>query len=234
MRPIIGVVPLADIQRDSLWMVPGYLEGVTAAGGLPVMLPLTGDGAVIEQISEEISGLLMTGGQDVDPRVYGQAKTDGCGEICAARDVMESELLGRMLELDKPVLGICRGIQFINAYLGGTLYQDLEAQRPSGAGHRMSPPYDRYAHSVSVEKGTVLREIFGGSAEVNSYHHQGVDSLAKGLAAAAFAPDGLIEAVERPASRFVVAVQWHPEWLYRVDHRQLALFEAFVEASGSR
>ena len=234
MRPLIGVIPLVDTRRDSLWMIPGYMDGIIAAGGVPVMLPLTEDAGIIERISESISGLLLTGGQDVDPRMYGQKAAAECGEICEKRDVMESELLGRMLELDKPVFGICRGIQFINAYLGGTLYQDLGTQFPSEVEHHMLPPYERFVHDVTIQKGTQLYEIFGAAAGVNSYHHQGVDRLATGLTASAYAPDGLVEAVERHASRFLIAVQWHPEWLYHFDEKQMKLLREFTAACSSR
>ena len=232
MRPLIGVVPLVDHDRDSLWMVPGYMDGVTAAGGVPVMLPLTEDAKLIARLSDEISGLLLTGGQDVNPSMYGEAKSPRCGQTCDARDRMESLLLTEMLALDKPVFGICRGLQLLNAYFGGTLWQDLPTERPSETEHSMSPPYERYIHEVSVVKGTTLGGIIGDSAPVNSYHHQGVKELAKELVPSACAPDGLIEAAERPASRFMLAVQWHPEWLYKTDEKSGRLFEAFVSAAG--
>ena len=231
MRPVIGVVPLVDMERDSLWMVPGYMAGITAAGGLPVMLPLTEDVELIKRISEEISGLLLTGGQDVDPEMYGEAKSTACGRVCKARDGMEALLMDEMLALDKPVFGICRGLQFLNAYFGGTLYQDLDVEAPSEIGHHMSPPYDRFVHEVSVVKGTKLCGIIGESVPVNSYHHQGVKKPAKELTPSAYSPDGLVEAAELRSRRFVLAVQWHPEWLFEKDDKSARLFKAFVSAA---
>ena len=195
------------------------------------MLPLTEDPELIKRISEEISGLMLTGGQDVNPEMYGEAKNPKCGQICDARDKMESLLLDEILSLDKPVFGICRGLQFLNAYFGGTLYQDIASEAPTDIEHHMTPPYERFVHEVFAEKGTKLRGIIGDSAQVNSYHHQGVKALAKELTPAAYAPDGLVEAAELRSRRFVLAVQWHPEWLFETDEKSARLFKAFVSAA---
>ncbi|QSY58748.1 gamma-glutamyl-gamma-aminobutyrate hydrolase family protein [Bifidobacterium imperatoris] len=148
------------------------------------------------------------------------------------RDRMESLLLPAAMALDKPILGICRGIQFINKYLGGTLWQDLPSEHPSAVEHHMNPPYDTFGHSVSLIPGTPLASLFAGQSEiaVNSYHHQAVREAAPGLNVMAVAPDGVIEALYRPASRFLWAVQWHPEFLYKVDARSQAIFNAFVKS----
>ena len=118
-KPIIGVTPLWDEEKNSYWMLPGYLEGVKEAGAIPVILPLTTNGADIAQLVDLCDGFLFTGGQDVDPQLYGEAMEPFCGELCPARDALEQELLRQALERDKPILGICRGIQFLNAALGG-------------------------------------------------------------------------------------------------------------------
>ena len=149
-RPLIGIVPLVDAQRESYWMLPGYMRGVEQAGGLPIMLPLTDDDAALRQLADTCGGFLLTGGQDVSPALYGAAPAPACGETCPARDAMETKLLALALEQDKPVLGICRGIQFLNVYLGGTLYQDLPTEHPSAAEHHQKPPYDVPVHSVTL------------------------------------------------------------------------------------
>lgn len=136
-KPIIGVTPLWDEEKKSYWMLPGYLEGVKEAGAIPVILPLTTNGADIAQLADLCDGFLFTGGQDVDPQLYGEAMEPFCGELCPARDALEQELLRQALERDKPILGICRGIQFLNAALGGTLYQDLPTEHPSEIGHEL-------------------------------------------------------------------------------------------------
>lgn len=229
-KPVIGIVPLVDMGRDSLWMLPGYMEGVAQAGGLPVMLPLTEAGEDIGQLVELCDGLLFTGGHDVSPALYGEEVLPVCGELCPARDRMEKPLLLAAVEADKAILGICRGFQFLNAALGGTLYQDLPAQRPSDCDHHMAAPYDREAHCVSL-RGPLAEALGAGETGVNSCHHQGIKALAPGLSVMAAAPDGLAEAVWMPERRFVWAVQWHPEFSYRVSADSRKIFAAFVEAS---
>lgn len=229
--PVVGIIPLVDAGRESLWMLPAYMEGVTQAGGLPVMLPLTDREDQLERALELCSGFLFTGGQDVSPEVYGEETLPLCGELCPDRDRMEKPLLLEALKRDRSVLGICRGLQFINAALGGTLYQDLPAQKPSDCSHHMDAPYDRPEHMAALAEGSPLRMLLG-SAEigVNSCHHQAVKDLAPGLSAMAAAPDGVVEAVWMPSKRFVWAVQWHPEFSYYTDANSRSIFRAFVES----
>ena len=231
--PLIGVVPLVDEGRDSYWMLPGYFEGVLEAGGVPIVLPLTDAPEVLAELVSSCSGILVTGGQDVSPELYGEHGAEIaalCGELCAARDKMESVLIPLAVRDDVPMLGICRGIQSLNVALGGTLWQDLPSQHPSDIEHHMNPPYDAFGHNVSLVPGTPLASLFAGQTEiaVNSYHHQAVREPAAGLEVMAVAPDGVIEALYRPASHFLWAVQWHPEFLYKVDPRSQAIFDAFV------
>jgi putative glutamine amidotransferase len=231
-RPVIGVVPLWDESKDSMWMLPGYFAGIEGAGGIPLMLPLTDDPSVIRQIAGAADGLLFTGGQDVQPALYGQETLPACEEVCARRDGMERLLFAEALGRDLPVFGICRGIQLINVLLGGSLYQDILSQTGSPVAHNMrGPPYDRPAHAVSARADTPLRDLLGsGAVSVNSYHHQGIRDLAPPLAVMAEAPDGLAEAVYMPGKAFVWAVQWHPEFALG-DPASRALFAAFVGAA---
>jgi putative glutamine amidotransferase len=132
---------------------------------------------------------------------------------------------------DKPLLGICRGIQFINAHLGGTLYQDLPSEYVSDIEHHMLPPYEKAAHKVNVEVGTKLASIIGsGTHEVNSYHHQAIKEMAPRVIKIAASEDGLVEAIEIKDQRFAVAVQWHPEFSYKVCEDSMKLVQAFVDA----
>ena len=147
VKPLIGVVPLWDEDKDSLWMLPGYMEGISRAGGLPLMLPLSAEEETLRQLSGLCGGFLFTGGHDVFPGLYNEEVSALCGQLCASRDRMEGLLFSiAALEQDKPVLGICRGIQLFNVLLGGTLYQDLAAQfNPEAGLHRQKPPYDKPA-----------------------------------------------------------------------------------------
>ncbi|MCQ2070997.1 MAG: gamma-glutamyl-gamma-aminobutyrate hydrolase family protein [archaeon] len=232
--PVIGIVPLVDIQRNSLWMIPGYMDGLREAGALPIMLPLTDDPKEISQICGMCDGILFTGGQDVEPAVYGEPKKDFCGETCVERDRMEYLILEQAISRNMPFLGICRGIQFINAALGGTLYQDLPTERPGGTDHHMSPPYDRQVHKVDIVPGSPLGTLLGHlRIGVNSYHHQAVKDLSPVLRCMAVSEDGLTEAVYHPGMDFGWAVQWHPELSYRTDRDSMEILRAFAEAARS-
>ncbi len=231
-KPLIGVVPLWDADKNSLWMLPGYFDGLLAAGAVPFMLPLTDGAAALRRLAAVCDGYLFTGGQDVQPGFYGETPHPACGEVCPARDAMEAELFTLALQADKPVLGICRGIQFLNAALGGTLWQDLPAQRPSPVCHHQGLPYDAPAHPVTVLPGTPLHALLNADTlPANSLHHQAVRDLAPALRAMAAAPDGIVEAVYLPARRFVWAVQWHPEFNYKTEPSSRAIFAAFVRAA---
>ena len=208
------------------------MQGTETAGAVPVILPLTADIGELEQLADTCDGFLFTGGQDVSPSLYGEDARPTCGEICQARDECEKELLRLALERDKPILGICRGIQLINVALGGSLYQDLPTEHPSGVEHHMSPPYDRFCHTVSVLPDTPLAELLNVPVlEVNSYHHQAVKRPANCLKKMAESPDGLIEAVYMPDKRFVWAIQWHPELSFRTDEASRKIFGAFISAT---
>jgi putative glutamine amidotransferase len=231
-RPLIGVVPLWDEERDSLWMLPGYLDGISRAGGIPLILPLDTEEEVLRRLGGLCGGLLFTGGQDLSPGLYGAQAPDLCGPVCAKRDLMEQILFSAaVLEQDKPALGICRGIQLFNVLLGGTLYQDLAVQfKPAAGLHRQKPPYDKAAHRLTVEPLSPLRSLLGtDSLEVNSSHHQGIAKLAPDLEPMARAEDGLIEAVRMKGRAFVWALQWHPETAPAWESSK-KIFAAFVDA----
>lgn len=231
MKPVIGLIPLVDEQRESLWMLPGYMDGIANAGGLPIMLPLSAEEGDPAQLLPLCDGFLFTGGHDVSPEIYGAARLSVCGTCSSERDMLETTLLRLAISVDKPVLGICRGIQLINAALGGSLWQDLPTQHPSAVEHHQQPPYDRPAHSVDILPGTPLRALLGTpTLAVNSYHHQAVRDLAPSLSPMALSPDGLVEALWRPASRFLWAVQWHPEFSWRTDAAARAVFGALLHA----
>ncbi len=228
-KPVIGVLPLFDKEKDSYWMLPAYFQGIEYAGGLPVMLPLNGV-EDCDRLLELCDGILFTGGQDVDPALYGEAAEPFCGELCPARDRLEAAMLRAAMECKRPILGICRGLQFINIALGGSLWQDLLTQRSGSRNHRMERPYDRTEHSVALSGP--LEVLYGAKAlGVNSCHHQGIKTLAPGLSPMAVADDGLIEAFFHPAQPFLWAVQWHPEFFDPAAGPGVPVFRVFVEAA---
>ncbi|MCD7729128.1 MAG: gamma-glutamyl-gamma-aminobutyrate hydrolase family protein [Clostridia bacterium] len=230
-KPLIAVVPLWDDERESIWMLPGYMDGITAAGGIPIILPLHGDVQNAFKVLDMCAGLLLTGGHDVSPELYGEKAKPTCGKVCAERDRLEAALYAQAVKEDKPVLGICRGIQLINVLQGGTLYQDLPTQFNSSVSHRMSPPYDSVCHYVNINKGSPLYKVLQAErVGVNSYHHQAVKKLGAGLGVMAVSDDGLTEAVYLTDKRFVWAVQWHPEFNFKSDINSQKIFAAFISA----
>jgi putative glutamine amidotransferase len=229
-RPIIGVIPLWDEKKDSIWMLPGYMQGLEEAGAVSVILNLTVSETILKQTVSFFDGFLFTGGHDVNPKLYGQEKTDCCGEICDIRDQMEAYVFREaVLNQNKPALGICRGIQLFNTLLGGSLYQDIPTEFPGPINHTKGPPYDVPAHNVRLFPESPLRKLVGKEhIEVNSYHHQGINRIAKGLEIMAAADDGLVEAVYMPDRSYVWAVQWHPEFSLK-DEISKKIFSCFVE-----
>lgn len=231
MKPIVGVLPLWDDEKESIWMLPGYFNGIEEAGGMPIMLPLSSDAAIVEQSVKMCDGFLFTGGHDVSPELYGMKAFSSNVICCKKRDEMECALLKCALEKDKSILGICRGIQFLNVYLGGTLYQDLPTEHPGGVEHHQTPPYDVPVHKNRIEKESPLYQLLGKeSLAVNSYHHQAIRKLAPGLNVMAESEDGLVEAVYMPSKTFVWALQWHPEFAYKTDEDSRKIFQAFVDS----
>lgn len=202
-----------------------YIESLARAGAGMRWVEL-GDPEQAVQDALTCDGLLLPGGGDMDPKFYGQERIPACGEPNLLRDAAEPLLLRAFLAADKPVLGICRGIQVMNAVLGGDLYQDIKP-------FEHLPHNDHWAkvHTVTVRRGTLLSRILEqDTVLVNSQHHQAVDQVAPGFTLAALSEDGIVEAIEKPDARFCLGVQWHPEWLSDADPAMQGLFDAFVNA----
>lgn len=206
---------------------------LTLAGAQPILLPDLGDEALSVRGLELCDGLLLTGGSDVSPLVYGEEPENEAWRGDHARDLYELALLHEALDTGLPVLGVCRGCQLLNVAFGGTLYQDIATQVEDSLCHRDPVRYDTMRHDVEISERSALAGILGaGKHEVNSVHHQAIKDLGKGLRAVAFAADGVIEAVEAEEG-FVLGIQWHPEWL-DAARRAEPVFGAFVERCRSR
>ena len=231
MKPLVGVIPLWDDEKESIWMLPAYLDGLKEAGASTVIFPMTQDKEEITRLVGMCDGILLTGGHDVTPSIYGEEPLEGKSVCLFERDEMERMVFEEAMRQDKPVLGICRGIQFLNAILGGTLYQDLPTQHPSSVEHHQTPPYDVPVHEVSIRKDSPLYELLGSERiSVNSYHHQAVKDVAPEFSVMAEADDGIVEAVYLPSKKFVWALQWHPEFSYKVDPNSKKIFRAFSDS----
>jgi putative glutamine amidotransferase len=208
-----------------------YARAIEAAGGVPVVIPPLGRQEAIESLLDRVCGVCMSGGPDIYPAAYGESPHTKLGPTEADLDRFELAVARAADRRSLPVLGICRGAQALNVARGGTLHQHLPDRRGSAIGHRQSAPGDRATHSITVTEASRLALVLGSaSLSVNSFHHQAVARLGDGLRAVAWAPDGVVEAIEAPGRDFVVGVQWHAECLASRDD-QAALFSSFVDAS---
>jgi len=243
-RPLIGITTqtlhaidgIPEGLPQSVVMNQRYYQAAAMAGAAPVLVPLLDDLETLRAIYDGMHGILIPGGVDVHPGAFGEMPHERLGRIDPARDRVEIQLVRWAVEDRKPVLGLCRGLQVINVALGGTLYQDLEAEYPNAIKHDYFPNYgyerDFLAHDVVLTPGSRLRHALEAERiPVNSMHHQGIKSLASALAPAATAPDGLIEAAESSNGTFLVGVQWHPEVFESTDPNTEHLFSEFVAAA---
>ena len=244
MRPVIGITsndtydgsgPFSEGigAREQEWqlLADDYVSAVAAAGGMPLLIPVFRDPALALEALRHVDGVILSGGNDLDPGLYGQFPRPELGGVIPERDRMELALAKQiMTDTALPLLGICRGIQVLNAAMGGTVHQHLPAagyECHSLTMFRRTEP----SHTVELIPGTRLHGLLGGTLGVNSFHHQAVDRIAPGFLAAAKSPDGVIEAIEPERSgRFVLGVQWHPEMMALAQPEQLRLMQAFVDA----
>jgi len=242
-KPIIGIAPQFDTaQIQARWIrlhiSTTYFDAIAKAGGIPVMLPLQDNEEDLERVAEALDGILLAGGNDISPMLYGENVLEECGDITPIRD--DSELLLAKFAYKKsiPTLGICRGCQVINVAMGGTLYQDIPSQvsrhheKIIHSQKTISPEHP--IHRVNISKDSRLYDCFGkDSIMVNSLHHQAAKKVPPSLLASALAEDGLVEAVEGVAmDRFFLGVQWHPEMMLG-DKDALRLFRYFVDAAST-
>ncbi len=225
----IGVTPSRKKEDISFHYVTERMtQAVEAAGGEVVMLDYPMNEETLAPLLESIDGLILAGGPDMHPKYFGQELDPYCGEIIEERDILELYLMKWAVEKDVPALGVCRGMQVMNIALGGDIFQDIVHSQ--GLIHRQSDDM-RYFHDVTIMGDSILRSLTASVRyPVNSYHHQAVDRVADGMIVSAAAPDGIIEAIERPASKFMLGVQWHPEISYFKDVFSRRIFEAFMNA----
>jgi putative glutamine amidotransferase len=214
-----------------------YVDAVIAAGGAPVALPIGLSGEPLTAIYEMLDGLLLPGGDDVAPELYGHERHPALGAVNDARDALELEVARRALADDLPILGICRGIQLLAVAAGGTLYQDIPSEIEQYLGHDVREHgRDHLSHDLQIEAGSRLAQVLGTTTtRVNSFHHQAVQQVPDGFQVSARAGDGVIEAIESHSHDFVLGVQCHPEGIWRTSAPEFAgLFAAFVGAASRR
>ncbi len=234
MKPIIGIIPEIDDERVTR-MNPAYAEAIENTGGLPVLLPYVKEQETVRRFVEMCDGFLFTGGADIDPMYYGDTKRPCCGDIKHFRDEIEFFTFGMAFESEKPILGICRGIQLINAALGGSLYQDIETDYKTDIRHMQSEPKFSPSHSVNVLPGTPLRTLVRKEKmTANSFHHQAIAHIGDGLRPMARSDDGITEAVYLEDYPYLRGYQWHPERLYTSSCENRLIFTDFIKAAGKK
>lgn len=241
MKPVIGVTPdfNAGDRKDmgghepTYFLRARYIRAVEELGGIPLILPLVAEPSARRRLLDLVDGLLITGsGPDLPPHLYGEEQHYKFPLVSERRADFELELVHQARKRDLPVLGICGGMQTVNVACGGSLYQDISAQVPGALDHRQKTTAVHVAHSVTVAPQSLLNKVIAKSKlMVNSSHHQSVKTVAPSLKASAVAPDGIIEAIESPPHRFLLAIQWHPEFLFERHAVHRRLFEALLRAA---
>lgn len=236
MKPIIGIV--AGVEYHNEYKMHqnrvglDYVEAIVKASGHPIIIPYVADRKLLAGYLELCSGFLFTGGLDLSPIIYNENPHPLCKTTNLEVDRFQLELIQRVIELEKPLLGICRGAQLLNVACKGTLYQDLSLLPTPTMAH-MQVEHERYGlgHEVTMAKGSFLEEIFGSKAYVNSFHHQSIKRLGKNLIVIARSSDHVIEAIAMNNHPFQAGIQWHPENFVNVDPNMERIFTGFVAAA---
>ena len=237
-KPIIGIsASMIYEEKDELFLgdkyscvAYSYVDAVYKSGGIPVTLPILKDVSAIREQVKLLDGLILSGGRDVDPNFYGEEPMEKLESIFPERDVHEMALIKAAIDLKKPIFAICRGMQILNVTYGGTLYQDISYAPGEHIKHyQIGSPYQA-THSIKIDKySTLFRMADKLEIErVNSFHHQALKQVAKGLRVVATAPDGIIEAVENEDGAFIIGVQFHPEMMFDKSTFARGIFKKFI------
>ncbi|MFW5980317.1 MAG: gamma-glutamyl-gamma-aminobutyrate hydrolase family protein [Halanaerobiales bacterium] len=217
--------------QDMAMCTMDYLRGVQEGGGIPFGISVINNDEYIEDVVKRCDGILLSGGPDINPGVYNARPESRCGKIVQIRDEFEIKLIKKVLEYDKPLLGICRGAQLINLVYGGTLYQHIDDQQDNWYNHALTQfPRWYLAHEVELVKNTHLYNIFNKKIlKTNSLHHQAIKEVGDGLKITARTKDGIVEGIEDEEKEFLLGVQWHPEMMYFKYEEQKEIFTYFIE-----
>lgn len=240
-KPIIGISGSIIIDQggrfpgyERAYVNNNYIQSVVQAGGVPFIIPVVSEPELIYQQVEQIDGLVVSGGHDVNPILYGEEPWEKQREIFPERDEFDQILIKAVIEANKPVLAICRGIQILNVTFGGTLYQDISYKEGAFVKHEQDAGPFIATHTIQIEKGSLLESILGPKCLTNSFHHQAIKDVAPGFKVTAKAKDGIIEAIEKEDADFVLGVQFHPEMMAEKHENMMNLFKVFIRAVNRR
>lgn len=232
MKKVIGVTPRTNILNDSdiFNVYQNYFDAIIKAGGIPVMLPIAKK-EDLKQIMNNIDGLLITGGKDINPNLYNEEVKSYSILADEKEDNNDLNLIEIALNKKIPILGICKGLQILNVYFGGSLYQDIFEEYGTDINHSQSklipkPKNDSMNYNTKFNKNTLLYNIFGDEYTINSFHHQAIKDIANNFTISSISTDGIIEAIE-DLDKKILAVQWHPERLV-YDSKHFEIFKRFI------
>lgn len=233
--PVIGILPRYDTEFTNLTLSEGYITGIIAAGGLPLMIPLTFDQENVERILDLCDGFLIPGGPDITPSLYGRDEEPQLCRTSPMRDAMEFMLIPEILKRDIPLLGVCRGMQALGVSMGCTLNQHIPTKYShSDIKHVQATLFAPPSHTVEIDASSQLYSLLKQKEiHVNTIHHQSLETIAEGVRVSAQASDGVVEAIELPGYRFAVGVQWHPELLWRTHEHAFTILQALVNAAAN-
>ncbi|GHU62534.1 peptidase C26 [Clostridia bacterium] len=232
-KPLIALTTSYSEEEKQIYLRIYYERVIKEAGGIPFILPLEAEKEDYLSLLSLVDGVLFTGGGDIYPFLFGEEGLKGCGNVNFYRDELEIWLFQQCFDLNKAVLGICRGLQMMNVAMGGSIYQDISSEysRKIQIAHQQPFDFSLAVHSVNLQKDSQLATLLGQNRiRVNSVHHQGIKALADAFYGTAYALDGLCEAIEAKEKNFILGVQWHPERMYKKDKNSLLLFQAFIHA----
>jgi len=220
-------VPGQDMTMCSL----DYVKAVKKAGGIPALFSPLNDDYYIEGIIDKCDGLIFTGGPDINPLNYGEVPASYCGNIVPIRDKFELKLMDKAVKEDMPILGICRGLQLINVYFKGSIYQDIkEVEQKTDNHFTKNLPREHYVHKVNLKMGSKVAAAYGKETiKTNSFHHQLIRRVGNNLQVTAVASDSTIEGLENNNKSFLVGIQWHPEMMFEIKEEHLKIFKYFID-----
>lgn len=238
MKPIIGITTNICTENigchtgtERVYMTNDYVKAIERAGAIPMLLPPIQNEDDINSQINVCDGFIIAGGDDVNPILYNEEPKEKLGEFNSTVDEYQIKLLKKIIDLDKPVLGVCRGLQLINIVLGGNLYQDLSYREEESFKHCQIAIRYQPSHKVNFKEGSIFENLFGKSAFVNSFHHQSLNKLGNDVEVLAFSNDNIVEAVQVKNKKFVLGVQWHPEMMMVKDDYMIGIFKELINKS---